>query len=166
MDSQEKERLVAEWEILIGRFSIAMGAVELNVSQLLMLLGASTRGFLNERLGRLSSRLQDLEPSLVNSCLACIDEAKRLKQHRNEVLHSALSIYVWFEGVPINETVRAEQLKDKEPLLGSKIISFDERQSVTDMAMMRALIADAKALNGELNRLLLHQVEFNPGSTV
>lgn len=165
MDIQERQRIAAEWEVLIGRFSLAMGEVELNVSQMLMLIGQSTRGFLNERLGRLSNSLQKLEPSLVDPCQACIKEAKRLKEHRNEILHSALSIYTWFEGIPLEGTVNADDIGDKEPLLASKIISFDERRSEIDQVAMRAFIADVRALNRELTQLLLHQLEFDPGPT-
>lgn len=164
MDGQERQRIAAEWEVLIGRFSLAMGEVELNVSQMLMLLGRSTRGFLNERLGRLSNSLQDLEPSLVDPCRACIEEAKRLKHHRNEILHSALSIYVWFEGIPLEGAVDADEIGDKEPLLGSKIISFDERRSEVDQVAMKALIADVRVLNRKLTRLLLSQLEFKPNA--
>lgn len=166
MDSQERQRIAAEWEVLIGRFSLAMGEVELNVSQMLMLLGRSTRGLLNERLGRLSNSLQHLEPSLVDPCRACIEEVKRLKGHRNEILHSALSIYVWFEGIPLEGTVDADDLGDKEPLFGSKIISFDERRSEIDQVAMRTFIADVRALNRELTRLLLSQQAFNPNPVV
>lgn len=161
-DSQERHLIAAEWEVLIGRFSLAMGEVELNVSQMLMLIGRSTRGFLNERLKRLSHNLQDLEPSLVDPCRRCIEEAKRLKNHRNEILHAALSIYVWFEGIPLEGTVNADEIGDKKPLLGSKIISFDERRSEIDPGAMRALIADVRTLNRELTCLLLRQQAFNP----
>ncbi|HEL4163314.1 MULTISPECIES: hypothetical protein [Stenotrophomonas] len=165
MDSQERQRIAAEWEVLIGRFSLAMGEVELNVSQMLMLIGRSTRGLLNERLKRLSDNLQDMEPSLVEPCRDCIEEVKRLKKHRNEILHSALSIYVFFDGIPLEATVNAEEIGDKEPLLGSKIISFDERRSEIDPEAMRTFISDVRTLNREMTHLLLRQLEFNPGPT-
>lgn len=157
MDSEQKAAIKAEWEVLIGRFSILMGEIELHISQLLMLLGSSTRGFLNERLNRLAANVGRLDANLADPCLRCIDEARRLKDLRNEVLHSALNIYVGFEGIPVDATVSAEDVEGRETYIGSRIISFDERKSSIDLGGMRALVTDTKKLSDELNWMVLAQ---------
>ena len=157
MVSEQRKAIEAEWEVLIGRFSILMGELELHVSQLLMLLGRSTRGFLNERLNRLAANVDRLDDVLATPCLRCIDEARRLKDLRNEVLHSALNIYVGFEGIPPDATVNAEDIEGRKRYLGSRIISFDERQSTIDIEGMRALVSDTRKLADEMNWILLAQ---------
>lgn len=105
MDVETMDEHQAKWAAAVGRFSIAMGQIEMS-------LVAAGRLLLGVELGKLSPacaiedlqrRLPAVECEASKEFLACLPEADRLRDLRNTILHSPVEWLVAFEGIPRDE---------------------------------------------------------------
>lgn len=162
MTDQTYEQVKAEWALQVGWFSIHMGEVEAGVSRMLELVGksAAKRDTFDGRITKLRGNIELAHLPLRGRLHACLDKAERLRGLRNTVLHSALRVEGWFEGVPEDRPVNAEELEGKQLFWRSKILDRQAKHTDIDLAEMCTLVADARSLSEELWVLTVWQWEI------
>lgn len=137
----------AEWALQIGWFSIRMGEVEAAIELLLQLAGRGVSGTLQERIARLLECVEPLQTAQKSELRALLTEAESIRSLRNTVLHSALSIHAYFEGIPEDELVNADDVADTPILVRSKIMDRKGIHDRIDMDEMLVLVSRANKVS-------------------
>ncbi|OBR70613.1 hypothetical protein A7D35_20340 [Xanthomonas arboricola] len=149
MEDQDYETVENEWALQVGWFSIHMGSIEAAVGQLLTRAGRRTSGHFADCLDRLSTSVGCFRDSHHNQLLECIGEAQSLRGIRNTVLHSAISMTPYFDGLPEDKPYNADELEGRALLIRSKV-NDRKAKHLIDMAQILSLVDRAKRLRKKL----------------
>lgn len=149
MEDQDYETVQNEWALQVGWFSIHMGSIEAAVGQLLIRAGRRTSGHFAECLDRLSASFDCFRDSHHDELMECTREAQCLRDIRNTVLHSAISMTPYFEGLPEDKPYDADKLEGRALLIRSKV-NDRKAKHLIDMAQMLSLVDRARRLRKRL----------------
>lgn len=157
------ERHQEEWYAAVGRFAIAMGEIEWAGAQMLTFLRnldeiVVWKKDFDSLIGALKQEAQAQDGAFARGVEACMPEAHRLRKMRNSILHSAISWWVGFEGIPDDMEIVVDHQFNFEQLV-PRFDSFvhdrkhpDERMQLPDL---QNHADSAKALSERMWRIIL-----------